>query len=73
VVVFSFAFGVALPLCYGVARGDRDLVDFVNAWIELKRNEQTISSLYNYWILGRRGGGIEPRWSVIRNVLHLVD
>ena len=28
---------------------------------------------YDYWILGRSAGAREPRWSVIRNVLHLVN
>jgi hypothetical protein len=59
-------------LAYGLARGDRELADCVNAWIDLKTKDQTIRTLYDYWILGRTGVERSPRWSVIRNVLHLV-
>ena len=63
---------LAVPLSYGLARGDRELADFVNTWIDLKLKDQTIRSLYDYWILGRTGLERSPRWSVIRDVLHLV-
>jgi hypothetical protein len=53
-------------------RGDRELVDFVDTWIDLKTKDQTIRTLYDYWILGRTGVERAPRWSIIRNVLHLV-
>jgi ABC-type amino acid transport substrate-binding protein len=63
---------LAVPLGYGMARGERELADFINTWIELKKKDQTIGALYEYWILGRSAVEREPRWSVIRNVLHLV-
>jgi ABC-type amino acid transport substrate-binding protein len=63
---------LAVPLAYGVPRGDRELADFVNTWIDLKTKDQTIRTLYDYWILGRSGVERSPRWSIIRNVLHLV-
>ena len=63
---------LAVPLAYGMPRGERDLADFVNTWIELKTKDQTIRILYDYWILGQTGVERAPRWSVIRNVLHLV-
>ena len=52
---------------------ERELADFVNTWIALKKEDQTIGALYEYWILGRSAVEREPRWSVIRNVLHLVS
>jgi ABC-type amino acid transport substrate-binding protein len=64
---------LAVPLGYGMARGNRDLADFVNTWIELKQKDRTIGALYDYWILGRTGVEQAPRWSIIRNVLHLVQ
>ena len=63
---------LAVPLAYGMPRGERDLADFVNTWIELKTKDQTIRVLYDYWILGQTGVERAPRWSVIRDVLHLV-
>jgi Na+/H+-dicarboxylate symporter/ABC-type amino acid transport substrate-binding protein len=44
------------PMAYAVRRGDRELVDFLNVWIELKRKDRRIAELYDYWILG---GGAE--------------
>ncbi len=63
---------LALPVAYGIARNDRELADFVNTWIDLKLKDQTIQTLYDYWILGKTGVDRTPRWSVIRNVLHWV-
>jgi ABC-type amino acid transport substrate-binding protein len=44
------------PMAYAVRRGDRELVDFLNVWIDLKRKDRRIADLYDYWILG---GGAE--------------
>lgn len=63
---------LAVPLGYGTARGDRELADYVNTWIDLKLKDQTIRTLYDYWILGRTGTDATPRWSIVRNVLHWV-
>jgi hypothetical protein len=46
------------------------MVNFMNLWIELKKKDKTISSLYDYWILGKHVVPTPPGWSVIRNVLH---
>lgn len=63
---------LAVPLAYPMARGDRDFVDFVNHWIDLKKLDKTIPLLYDYWILGKNAVPKQPRWSVLRNVLHWV-
>ncbi|MBW1894585.1 MAG: transporter substrate-binding domain-containing protein, partial [Deltaproteobacteria bacterium] len=62
-----------VPLAFPVAQDDRRLVDFMNAWIDLKQKDGTIDRLYAYWILGKGAETHEPRWSVIRNVLKWVD
>ena len=64
---------VRIPLAYPVARRDQEWAQFVNTWIELKRRDGTIDALYGHWILGKHAVKREPRWSVIRNVLHWVD
>ena len=64
---------VKIPLAYPVARRDQEWMQFVNTWIELKRRDGTIDALYGHWILGKQATKREPRWSVIRNVLHWVD
>ena len=52
--------------------GERLTTSFMNAWIDLKRKDGTIGALYDYWVLGRNAVTPEPRWSVLRNVLHWV-
>ena len=60
------------PVAYPLPRGDRELADFINVWIELKKRDRTIDTLYDYWILGKNAVPKQPHWSVIRNVLHWV-
>ncbi len=64
---------IALPVSYAMARGDRELVDYVNALVELKKADGTLKRLYDYWVLGRFAANTQPRWSVIRDVLHWVS
>ena len=64
---------VKIPLAYAMPRGERDMVDFVNTWLDLKRKDHTIDALYEHWILGKHASKKGPRWSVIRDVLHWVD
>ncbi len=64
---------LAAPIAYPIARGDEEMVDFINNWLILKQKNQTIQSLYNYWVLGQNAAPKAPRWSVIRDVLHWVN
>jgi ABC-type amino acid transport substrate-binding protein len=63
---------VKIPLAYPVARRDQNWAQFINTWIELKRRDGTIDALYGYWILGKQAGKRQPRWSIMRDVLHWV-
>jgi hypothetical protein len=62
-----------VPMAYAMAHGDQEMVNFMNVWIELKKKDKTIASLYDYWILGKHAVPTPPRWSVVRNVLHWVQ
>ena len=64
---------VAIPMAYPIARGDQKMLDFLNTWIILKKKDDTIERIYDYWILGRGAKKKDPRWSVVRNVLHWVE
>ena len=64
---------VKVPLAYPIARHDDAFAGFINTWIDLKRKDGTIETLYNYWVLGREAAPRHPRWSIIRDVLHWVD
>lgn len=41
-------YGPNLIYDYAVARGDQELADFVNAWIELKQKDGMTARLYDY-------------------------
>ena len=62
-----------VPAAYMLPAGESEWRQVVNAWIGLKRTDRTTDRLYDYWILGREAEAHEPRWSVIRDVLHWVD
>jgi Na+/H+-dicarboxylate symporter len=64
---------IKIPIAFPLARHDRRWADFVNTWIEMKRRDGTLNALYNHWILGKTAADRQPRWSVVRNVLHWVD
>lgn len=72
-VVVPLPHPVTIPFAYPMPHDERDLVDFVNAWLELQKKEKTIEGLFKYWIFGQGAENKEPRWSVIRNVLHWVE
>jgi ABC-type amino acid transport substrate-binding protein len=62
-----------LPVAYAIAKGETELKDYVDTWIDLKKKDRTISMLYDQWILGKNISSKEPRWSIIKNVLHWVS
>ena len=64
---------IKIPLAYPMAGHDQDWLRFINTWIELKQRDGTIDALYGHWILGKQAGKRQPRWSIMRNVLHWVD
>ena len=64
---------VRIPLAFPVARHDQAFASFISTWIDLKRKDGTIQAAYDYWVLGRESGQRQPRWSILRNVLHWID
>jgi ABC-type amino acid transport substrate-binding protein len=63
---------ISIPLSYPVAHNDEDLADYVNVMLDLKKRDGTLKELYDYWVFGQFATRAQPRWSVIRNVLHWV-
>jgi Na+/H+-dicarboxylate symporter len=64
---------LTIPVAYAVGRNDQELLSFLNTWLELKKKDDTIRQLYDYWILGKNAERTVPRWSVVRNVLHWIE
>jgi ABC-type amino acid transport substrate-binding protein len=63
---------IQFPLAYPVARHDLEFARFLGIWIDLQRKNGTIQTLCDHWILGQDARPQQPRWSIIRNVLHWV-
>jgi Na+/H+-dicarboxylate symporter/ABC-type amino acid transport substrate-binding protein len=57
------------PFGYAVARGNSDLLLYLNTWLLNAAGDGTIDTLYRYWMLGQVAKTQPPRWSVLRNVL----
>ena len=72
-VILPWPASAKRPVGYPVPNADPAWQQFVSTWVDLKKKDGTVDRLYAHWILG--GGAIskEPRWSVIRDVLHWVD
>ena len=63
---------ITIPVAYAMPHGVLELREVVNTWITLSKQDRTITALYDYWILGKNAAPKQPRWSVIRNVLHWI-
>ena len=64
---------IKIPLAYPVAGNDQEFAKFMSLWIDLKKKDGTIPSLYDHWILGKDARPPVKKWSIMRNVLHWVD
>ncbi|MDJ0729657.1 MAG: cation:dicarboxylase symporter family transporter [Crocosphaera sp.] len=64
---------VSIPVGYMLPKNADSLADIINVWLDLKGEDGTIQSLYNYWVEGNVESIKKPRWSIIRNVLHWIE
>jgi Na+/H+-dicarboxylate symporter/ABC-type amino acid transport substrate-binding protein len=64
---------IRVPLAYPIGKRDQQLASFVNTWIALKRKDGTLDAVYKHWILGQDAAPPQPRWSILRDVLHWVE
>jgi Na+/H+-dicarboxylate symporter len=57
---------------FAVHKKSDELLSFINYWLDLKKLDETMEQEYTYWI---EGDVMEKtsRWSVIKDVLHLVN
>ncbi len=64
---------VKFPVSYILPENSSELRDIFDVWLKLKQEDGTINSLYKYWVKGHVKSTLEPRWSIIRNLLGWVD
>jgi ABC-type amino acid transport substrate-binding protein len=72
-VAVPFPDVLKLPVAYPVAKTSNELADYLDVWVALRIRNGTVQRLYDRWLLGKGADGAEPRWSIVRNVLHWVD
>lgn len=71
-VINPFKKNIRVPMYY-LGAHDIEFEEFMEVWLALKKKEGQFETLYNYWILGKDDAIKQPRWSIIRNVLHWVE
>ena len=64
---------VKVPAGYPLPKGDLEWTRFVSTWVDMTIKNGKVDRLFTHWISGGGAKPKEPRWSVIRNVLHWVD
>jgi Na+/H+-dicarboxylate symporter/ABC-type amino acid transport substrate-binding protein len=62
-----------IPIAYPIGRRDAAMASFINTWIDLKRKDGTLDTLFKYWMLGQNAAPKRPRWSIARDVLHWIE
>ena len=64
---------VKVAMGYPLPGGDAEWSGFITTWVEMNTKNGLVDKLFQHWIGGGGAKPIEPRWSVIRDVLHWVD
>jgi Na+/H+-dicarboxylate symporter/ABC-type amino acid transport substrate-binding protein len=64
---------VRIPTGYAVARGNTDLLRYLDTWLLTAKLNGTVDQFYRYWMLVQVKHTQSPRWSVIRNVLGWIE
>ncbi len=59
-----------IPVAFQLPLGEPDWRATIDAWVELKTTDGTVNQLFDYWALGKQSEVHQPRWSVLRDVLH---
>ena len=62
-----------VPMGYPLPTGDAEWSRFISTWVELEKKNGSVDLLFNHWIRGGGAKDTEPRWSIIRDVLHWVE
>jgi Na+/H+-dicarboxylate symporter/ABC-type amino acid transport substrate-binding protein len=62
-------------LAYAIRNDSPHFLHYLNQWLDLKRTQGYTTRQYELWVKGKTeiAAAQEPRWSIIRNVLHWVD
>jgi Na+/H+-dicarboxylate symporter/ABC-type amino acid transport substrate-binding protein len=61
--------GVSGLVAYGMPKGELDLRNVINVWIEIREASGALDDAYTYWIRGQALQRRPPRWNVLSDVL----
>jgi len=64
---------ITIPVALVLPHDQAHFNNKINDWLTLVEKNKTIGNFYEHWILGKSKKPKEPRWSIMRNVLHWVD
>jgi ABC-type amino acid transport substrate-binding protein len=74
VAIIQPADSYQMMYAYPVAKESSDsYLLALNYWLRMENDYGQLQEKYNYWVLGETPSATEPRWSVVRNVLHWVS
>ena len=66
-------FGAPLLIAYLMPPNSDEFANFINQWLDLQRANGFEQRMKEYWLEGKPRVDQQPRWSIIRNVLHWVE
>ena len=66
-------FGAPLLIAYLMPPNSSEFANFLNQWLDLQTANGFEQRMKEYWLEGKPRVDQQPRWSIIRNVLHWVD
>jgi hypothetical protein len=58
---------------YPLPKNDVEWHRFVSTWVDIEKKSGAVDRMFDYWIKGAGAESKEPRWSIIRDVLHWVE
>ena len=72
-IVVPHNMNVKVPMAYPTPKGDDQWTRFVSTWVDMSIKNGRVDKLFMHWIGGAGAVPREPRWSVIRDLLHWVE
>jgi hypothetical protein len=60
-------------MAYLMPPNSPELVRFIDQWLDLQKASGFEQRMREYWLQGKPRLDDQPRWSIMRNVLHWVD
>jgi hypothetical protein len=52
-VVVPLPHPIKIPVAYPLFKKDPNFIDFVTIWLDLKKRDGTIGSVFEHWIVGK--------------------